>query len=195
MRMDTPEEVHTTGTASVGKERRLRVKAKRELDKRMLDLTLFKSCKLKDLPIIGDKIALKKKNTIRFYFENLNGIRSGLWGTDKGRYFTALIKKLDVDCFGAAETNLQWTMAQTSPTKILNLKQGSRTKYSCNKNETITEKQQGGTCITMKEQYGQYVKEMGADETGLGRWSWLRMEGNNDIKTTVITAYSPCKLR
>ena len=78
---------------------------------------------------------------------------------------------------------------------LRNLKQGSRTKYTCNKNETITKKQQGGTCITMKEQYGQYVKEMGADETGLGRWSWLRMEGNNDIKTTVITAYSPCKLR
>ena len=113
----------------------------------------------------------RRKNTIIFYFENLNGIRSGLWGTDKGRYFTSLIKKLDVDCFGAAETNLQWKMAKTSPIKILNLKQGSRTKYMCNKNETITEKQQGGTCITMKEQYGQYVKEMRADETGLGRWS------------------------
>ena len=50
------------------------------------------------------------------------------------------------------------------------------------------EKKRGGTCIKMKECYGQYVKDMGKDETGLGRWSQIRIEENNDIKTTVITA-------
>ena len=57
-----------------------------------------------------------------------------------------------MDCFGAAETNLQWKMPRTSPIKSLNLKQGPRTIYTCNKNETTTEKQQSGTYITMKEQ-------------------------------------------
>ena len=36
---------------------------------------------------------------------------------------------------------------------------------------------------------------MGKDETSLGRWSWIHIDGNNCIKTTVITAYSPCKPR
>ena len=45
----------------------------------------------------------------------------------------------------------------------------------------------------MREQYGQYIEEMGKDETGLGGWTWIKIEGNNEIKTTVITAYSPCK--
>ena len=107
MRVDTPKDAHTTGTASAGKERRLRKKAKNEQDKRMLDPTSLRSCNLQDLQTIGDKVSNKKKNTIRFYFENLNGIRSGLWGTDKGRYFISLMGKLEVDCFGAAETNLQ----------------------------------------------------------------------------------------
>ena len=64
------------------------------------------------------------------------------------------MKKLEVDCFGAVETNLQLNMAQTSPIKILDLKKGSRTAYMYSKNERTNEKQRGGKCITMKEQYG-----------------------------------------
>ena len=71
------------------------------------------------------------------------------------------MEKLEVYCFGAAETNLQWNMARTPPMKTFNLKKGPRTIYTYNKNETTTEKQQGGTCISMKEQYGQYVNKLG----------------------------------
>ena len=53
-------------------------------EKRMIDLTSIKSCNLQELPIIGDRIEAKEQNTIRFYFENLNGICSDLWGIDKG---------------------------------------------------------------------------------------------------------------
>ena len=73
----------------------------------MLDPTLMKSCDPLKLPVIGDTIKEKTKNTIRLYFENLNGIRSGLWGTDKGNYFKTLMKKLEVDRFGAAEIDFQ----------------------------------------------------------------------------------------
>ena len=105
MRVDTPENVRATGTPSPGEEKRLRTNAIIVFDKRIMDPTLMRSCNLLKLPVIWDIV--KGKNTIRFYFENLNGIRSGLWGTDKGRYFNSLMEKLEVDCFGAAETNLQ----------------------------------------------------------------------------------------
>ena len=55
-----------------------------------------------------------------------------------------------------------------------------------------TSKQQGDTCITMMERYVQYVKEKGKYSTGLGRWYWVRIQGNNEISTTVIAAYLPC---
>ena len=57
------------------------------------------------------------------------------------------------------------------------------------------EKQKGGSCIILMEKYGQYPKTMDKYEKGLGRWSWLRIEGNNEINTKVIVAYSPCKPR
>ena len=55
----------------------------------MIDPTLIKSCNLQELPVIGDKIEEKEQNTVRFYFENLNGICSGLWGIDKGFFYSS----------------------------------------------------------------------------------------------------------
>ena len=58
-----------------------------------------------------------------------------------------------------------------------------------------TVKQQGGTCLTMTAKYGQYIEYIGVDETGLGRWSCIRIKGNNHLVTTIISAYLPCKPR
>ena len=55
-------------------------------------------------------------------------------------------------------------------------------------NESNTIKQQGGTCVTIMEKYGEYVKEMGKDPSSLGRWSWIKVKGNNDITTLIISA-------
>ena len=45
------------------------------------------------------------------------------------------------------------------------------------------------------EKYGQYVKELGKDPSNLGRWSWIRVKGNNEITTVIISAYLPCRAR
>ena len=49
------------------------------------------------------------------------------------------MEKIEIDCFGAAETNLHWDMAQNSLIKILDLKKGLRTVYACNKNKQVTQ--------------------------------------------------------
>ena len=90
--------------------------------------------------MIGDKLTGKKENVIGFYFKNFNGKRSGARGTDKRRYFGKLMKLLELDCFGEAETKLQWNMTRLSPRKLLDLKTGSRTAYACNKNDQTTNK-------------------------------------------------------
>ena len=66
----------------------------------MIDSTLLRSCNLKELPVIGDEIEEKEQNTIRFYFENLNGICSGLWGIDKERFLNLHMEKLKINYFG-----------------------------------------------------------------------------------------------
>ena len=78
----------------------------------------IKYCSLNSLPVIGDQLIRKQENMVRLYFENFNGIRSHIKGVDKGKYFSSLLNKLEIDGFGAAETNLNWNMAHTSPKKV-----------------------------------------------------------------------------
>ena len=187
-----PEEQRTTSGSSVGGDYRRSSREVRTGNEEKYGRKSINRCDLYDLPVIGDKITDKSPNVIRFYFENFNGIRSGPRGTDKGKYFGKLMETLEVDCFGAAETNLQWNMSKSTPKKLLSLNPGDRTSYACNKHETTTVKQQGGTCLTMTAKYGQYIGDIGTDESGLGRWSWIRIKGNNNLVTTIISAYLPC---
>ena len=41
---------------------------------------------------------------------------------------------------------------------------------------------------------GMHVTTQGSDEEGLGRWSWVKLQGNEN-KTRIITAYMPCVTR
>jgi hypothetical protein len=38
-----------------------------------------------------------------------------------------------------------------------------------------------------------YIKKVGQDKTGLGRWSWILLGGANGFNTRIISAYNPCK--
>ena len=117
MNSNPPEPLRTAGKGSVGGESRRGPSNKTTGG---VDSERFKSincCTLSSLPVIGDKLSRKKDNMVRFYFENFNGIRNQAKGVDKGKYFSGLINKMEIDCFGAAETNLYWEMARTTPKK------------------------------------------------------------------------------
>ena len=103
-----PDGSLTINESSVGGQNRLDSEENRRGGLNSVRVKSINYCTLSELPVIGDKIRRKKDNMIRMYFENLNGIRSHTKGVDKGKYFASLLDKLEVDCFGAAETNLQW---------------------------------------------------------------------------------------
>ena len=37
-----------------------------------------------------------------------------------------------------------------------------------------------------------YIKDTNVDHTGLGRWSWVKLEGQPGHVTRIVTAYGPC---
>jgi exonuclease III len=53
--------------------------------------------------------------------------------------------------------------------------------------------QVGGTSIMIADKLAHRVKEILEDETGLGRWTSMCVEGKNGFKTRIISAYRPCK--
>jgi hypothetical protein len=53
--------------------------------------------------------------------------------------------------------------------------------------------QEGGTGAICFAKCTGYIKKVGQDKTGLGRWSWILLGGANGFNTRIISAYNPCK--
>ena len=104
--------------------------------------------------------------------------------------------RLDTDIFGGVETRQQFDLVSKvhSLERQLDLREGARCQTSHNVHERFGTCQQGGTCLTANEIAGTYVTEQGADEEGLGRWSWMKFSGKG-ATTRIVVAYMPCKTR
>ena len=64
---------------------------------------------------------------------------------------------------------------------------------SSNKHESVDKFQYGGTAVLAYDYLSHMVRSSGADETGLGRWSFLQLEGHKGKRVRIISAYNPCR--
>ena len=67
--------------------------------------------------------------------------------------------------------------------------------HNTNLGEEATWNVVGGTAITLDENLGSHkVSEgYGTDKEKLGRWTWIRVRGKNEVHTRFVSAYKPCK--
>ena len=162
--------------------------------------SLFHWTKFADVPVHGDALAGKADGDCRFFFENIDGFGVNVNNSklsDKNiKYYNSLIQRLEVDFLGGAESRAQWDMLPRTHAlpRLLNLREGSRSCSGHNVHERFSIKQQGGTFLAAMPQVGETVVEMGKDETGLGRWCWMKLTGQL-VSTRVIVAYQPCVTR
>ena len=70
-----------------------------------------------------------------------------------------------------------------------------RISSSNNKHESIERFQWGGTAFLAYDSLANMTRASGADEAGLGRWSWIQLEGHRNRRVRVISAYNPCRTR
>ena len=115
---------------------------------------------------------------------------------NKQTYLRQLLLRLDSDIFGAVETRQQFDLLSHNQRldRQLDLREGAKCQTSHNVHERFSSCQQGGTCITTNEMAGNYVSDQGADEEGLGRWSWIKLTGRTTT-TRIVVAYIPCNTR
>jgi hypothetical protein len=121
---------------------------------------------------VGDLMQPNKPlNSIRIYFQNINGINKNNWSDweESARQ----IRKFNVDIFGCAETNLAWTEAKRKLAQNIMKKEVKQANLSvANSNEVGTTEYQPGdvaTCVVGK--YNGRIIEQIIDPTGLGRWA------------------------
>ena len=75
--------------------------------------------------------------------------------------------------------------------RCIGLKIFAKAKKVTNKHEFTARAQYGGTETVCLDQLAHRTGGTGADERGLGRWSWILFRGKHNLNTRIVTAYQP----
>ena len=138
----------------------------------------------------------KAANTIRIWYTNPNGLGVNPMGPKSHSTFSFLHHSSKADIICLAETNLNWPILQYNSRLNNRIRAFFREFYSSasnNKHETFNKSQRGGTCTIAVNQITHRVHRSGIDTSGMGRWSWVQIDGKNNHRTRVLSAYRPCK--
>ena len=147
----------------------------------------------------GDKLMKKKDGFMRLASRNIGGI--GVYaGNSKEEELKSWIVNSEFDIFGLQELNLNIKKCRDKERIGERMKTPAweyyKTSTAHNKHYD-GDKQMlfGGNMLLAQGQHCHHISSTGADEKGLGRWSWFLLNGKNNIKTRIVSAYRPCKTR
>ena len=147
--------------------------------------------------VFGDHLVEKENNCIRIVSQNVNCLGISNTITHKQDNAKDWLIQHEVDVVGWQEIGVAFHMLPRKNRLANRLKdirwKKIRISSSNNKHESIDAFQYGGTAVISFDEAAHRVKATGADETGLGRWSWMVFEGKHKHVTRIISAYIPCK--
>ena len=144
----------------------------------------------------GAKYYNKPPNTIRVWYTNPNGLGMNPTGTKSHSTFSFLFHKSQADNASLAETNLNWSLLQYNSRLNNRLRSFYREFYSStshNRHEKFGKSQRGGTCTFVVNQATYRTRKSGNDTSGMGRWSWVQVDGKDQHTIRIVTAYRPCR--
>ena len=143
----------------------------------------------------GDSMTEKKDTVARLAFGNLDGFGTKAWNNSKAQELKAVIRHYEVDLFGGCEPNLNWKQmpAHGCLNEWFRTENALRTEVGYNEHENFGRYQQGGTFMLAFGAIASRMMEKGTDETGLGRWTWMRFTGREGHSTRIVAAYQPCR--
>ena len=129
----------------------------------------------------GHKLKQKGKKTVRISFVNINGIgwrAKSEKSEDIRRYME---DHQVVDVMGLCELGVNWGKVHNAHTLWDRTKKwfpSRRVGVAYNTTERISSRaQQGGTSTLVVNEVSHRCTEVGFDDTGLGRWSWVLIKG------------------
>ena len=151
----------------------------------------------KDTESFGDTMSTKENNNFRVVFQNIKQLPGGAM-TARSRRVVDTIKSTEADVFTMAEISLFWPKVATENQwfeRIIGKFRAHRSIFGCNSNEVKNTGlyQYGGVGLVSTDEGTNRARECGKDPKGLGRWVWMKFQGNNNHTTRVITLYRPCR--
>lgn len=144
----------------------------------------------------GNRPDIKYNDNLRISFVNANGVPQ-LPSHEKNDAIFQFFHRHSIDILGMTEVNRNWRHLPESHNwhnRTRTWWESSKSSISYNTNDSSsTAFQPGGTITQAINKAAHRVIETGRDKSNLGRWSWIKLQGKNNIKLRVITAYRPCK--
>jgi exonuclease III len=141
------------------------------------------------------QIPIDETNIIRFYYQNVNGLKLHNECADVNISCQHLYER-QATVIGLSETKVEWKhhLATNSVYRALG-QTWSHLKWSKSTSEIFFKKafKPGGTSTIVNGPLSSRVSNKDTDPYGLGRWSSLTIDGRNKRKITAITAYCPPK--
>jgi hypothetical protein len=131
--------------------------------------------------------------------KNANGFNNMISGNTKIAKAMDIKDDLEIDCLMYCKHRLNLRHKNNKN----DFKQMFQRKIACtavvahniHESKHVGRVQEGGTgAISFGDTMG-YIRKVGKDKEGLGRWSWILFGGSKDHKTRLITAYNPRKYK
>ena len=148
------------------------------------------------IPVHGNNLSLKPRDTLRVYFENVNGFpnKSFDYNSCKVKKLRHLWSKLETDVVSLVETQINPSLLHQKDSlhHALFRHKPASSIHNNNSNELIGKRQQGGVMLAIRGQVSKHATGTGSDPTGLGRWNYIDLT-NGDKKVRIISAYQSVK--
>jgi hypothetical protein len=129
---------------------------------------------------------------IRVFLQNPNGLR--LSSTPYAlQHDLRLCNEYGAAALCLPETNTNWDLSKTKALfsqALKNTWRNSACIYSKSPEDFISTQQPGGTATVILDNWTSRVIDKGEDPLGLGRWSYVTLQGKADRRLTVVTAYN-----
>ena len=137
----------------------------------------------------GDNPHHKLPNTTRFAFQNVRGIGSI---TDPASEIFDTMHEYNIDTFGCAETNVNWSTAlRNRTTASMKLRFGGGSLIPASSQSNKEGYHQGGVAMFITGNATDRIVKRGSDPLGRFAWARLTTPGGNGI--IFITAYRVCQ--
>lgn len=143
----------------------------------------------------GDDFLIKQDNTLRIYFQNINGFGLFQPDTDKPTDILKSMKLSKVDIVNVAQTSLNWQLLNTRNTmhELIRPQFPIYKLYtSRNKHRSTARVVPGGTAQIVVGDWTSRVVEKLHDPRSLGRWCGIKLRLKHNRYLYVITVYRVC---
>jgi hypothetical protein len=149
-----------------------------------------------DVEAFGDKMHSKGDETFRVGFQNIANLPQDM-RTAKSRQTISYMVQRHYDVFMMSEIGLCWKKLGVEDQWFERTFGKFKTTRSCmayNKTELGMTRalQPGGVGILAADDVVHRIVKHGRDESGLGRWAWLKLQGRQGTRIRIISVYRPC---